>query len=204
MKIIGLTGGIAAGKNFVSEIFSKEGAWIFDADKESHKILEENQEIILLVIEKFPQAAQNNKICREILGKIVFGDAKNLKILEEIIYPNVRKNYQEFLKKAKNEGAEMLVLNVPLLLEKQGYEYDFLVVVVADLKLRNERFIKRELAKRPREVFELEQKFSRIIARQMSDEDRTKNADFVINCNESEEDIIARTREIILAIKQKL
>ena len=94
MKIIGLTGGIAAGKNFVSEIFSKEGAWIFDADKESHKILEENQEIISLVIEKFPQAAQNNKICREILGKIVFGDAKNLKILEEIIYPNVRKNYQ--------------------------------------------------------------------------------------------------------------
>jgi len=101
MKIIGLTGGIASGKNFVAEILAKKDAAIFDADKEVHKLLESDKSTILEVSKKFSQSFIDKKINRKILGEIVFSPgekgAKKLKILEKIIHPKIRKNHLEFL-----------------------------------------------------------------------------------------------------------
>ena len=92
ISVVGLTGGIASGKNFVAEIFSKNGAAIFDADKEVHLLLESNQDVIAQIKKNFPQSLVNHKIDRKILGKIVFDkkSAQKLKILEEILHPKVR------------------------------------------------------------------------------------------------------------------
>ena len=85
MKIIGLTGGIASGKNFVAEIFQKNGAAVFDADKEVHELLESHVEAIKEVKENFPESVIGKKISRKLLGQIVFLDSQKLKILEKII-----------------------------------------------------------------------------------------------------------------------
>lgn len=96
MKIIGLTGGIASGKNFIAEIFAKNGAVIFDADVEVHKLLESDKSTIEEVINSFPESFIEQKINRKILGKIVFSNSKKLEILEKILHPKVRKKYQSF------------------------------------------------------------------------------------------------------------
>ena len=59
MKIIGLTGGVASGKNFVAEIFAQKGAVIFDADKEVHRLLDSDKSTISKVKKIFPESFLN-------------------------------------------------------------------------------------------------------------------------------------------------
>jgi len=82
MKIIGLTGGVASGKNFIADLFAKKGALIFDADKEVHDILVNDHEALSLINQTFPTAIINDQVDRKSLGKIVFNDEKKLKLLE--------------------------------------------------------------------------------------------------------------------------
>ncbi len=200
MKIIALSGGVASGKNFIANIFKKEfNSAVFDADKIVHKILKSNKEAFLQIKEKFQDCIQNDEINREILGKIVFNDKKKLKILEEIIHPLVKKNYQNFLQKAKKNKVEFIILNIPLLLEKQGYDYDFLIAIIADFKIRKNRFIKREL-KKNKQNKNLAEKFENIVKNQISDEKRTKEADLIINSDSTKNEITQILKDFVQKI----
>jgi dephospho-CoA kinase len=179
MKIIGLTGSIASGKNFIADIFAKNGCAVFDADNEVHKLLASDKSTILAVKKNFPESFVNEKIERKILGKIVFADKKKLEVLEKIIHPKVRKKYREFLKKVKKKTV---VLNIPLLLETKGYECDYIVAIIVTKKIQKERFIAREkLKNKAAKISELEKKFEQIRKRQISNLKRKKHADFIIN-----------------------
>lgn len=184
MKIIGLTGGIASGKNFVAEIFAKKGAAVFDADAEVHKLLGSDRATLLEVKRKFPESFIEQKIDRKILGKIVFSDAKKLKILEKILHPKVRKKYLEFLQEVKKSGKNLALLNIPLLLESKNYKCDLILAVVAPKAIRKKRFLAREKKKNPKnfvkEKKNLEKRFARILLQQLDDSERKKYADFVI------------------------
>ncbi len=218
MKIIGLTGGIASGKNFVANILAKSGAAIFDADAEVHEILVNDKALIAKLGKLFPQSlverkgeseeklaaqklAQEAKIIQEIdrkiLGKIVFADAEKLKILEDIIHPILRKKYDEFLEKSRQENRKILVLNIPLLLEKQGYECDKIISLLIPPSLQKRRFFSR---RKNESKQELEKKFKRIVQFQLSNEERKKKSDFVIYTRFSK----AKTVEQVKKILQKL
>src|SRR5690606_26497739 len=106
-------------------------ALIFDADKEVHKLLESDEPTIQKVREKFPQSFVDGKIERKILGKIVFSDESQLRILEKIIHPEVRKKYSEFVAAAQKKSTKLLVLNIPLLLETKGYKCDKIIAIIA-------------------------------------------------------------------------
>jgi len=207
ISVVGLTGGIASGKNFVAEIFSKNGAAIFDADKEVHLLLESNQDVIAQIKKNFPQSLVNHKIDRKILGKIVFDkkSAQKLKILEEILHPKVRSKYQDFLSDAKKSNKKIVVLNIPLLHETKAYESDYVVAVIASPSVRKKRFLVRERLK-DKEGFakrksDLEKKFDQIQKNQLSNRQQIQNADFVINTNSSK----AKTVEDVkLLIRQLL
>jgi dephospho-CoA kinase len=182
MKIIGLTGGVASGKNFIADLFSQNGCVVFDADKEAHQLLEGDKLTILEVLNAFPDSFIDGKIDRKSLGKIVFGDAKKLKVLEGIIHPKIRQNYQKFLLEAEKEKKECAILNIPLLLETKGYKCDYIVAIIANKEVREERFLAREKLKHPKEMdAELSKKFQQIVEKQTSDSQRKENADFIIN-----------------------
>jgi len=185
MKIVGLTGGIASGKNFVAEVFAKNSAAIFDADKEVHALLESDKSTFLDVKKKFPSAILNGKIERKILGKIVFADDKKLKILEKILHPKVREKYAEFLKIARKEKRKLAVLNIPLLLEREGYDCDEIIAIITSKAEQKKRFLKRSKKQDPKNFAdkkrELEKIFAQISAKQMTNLERKKAADFVIN-----------------------
>ncbi|MBU6141163.1 MAG: dephospho-CoA kinase [Proteobacteria bacterium] len=195
IKVIGLTGGVAAGKNFVAEIFSKNGAVIFDADKEVHKLLELDQSTIDAVKKNFPESFVEKKIDRKILGKIVFSDVKQLKILEKILHPQVRASCQKFLRKASEDKKEMAVLNIPLLLETGHYKCDYIIAVSAPISIRKQRFLARSKSANVKI-------FNQICAKQISDTEREKKAAFVINNGGSKGDVSRRVKAIITELRK--
>jgi dephospho-CoA kinase len=147
MKIIGLTGGIAAGKNFVSEIFAQNGAAIFDADAQVHQLFKSDEFVISRVAKKFPKSFVRKEIDRKILSKIVFAkeekSKKNLEILEKILHPKVHQKYAEFLIKSRQENRNLVVLNIPLLLENKGYECEKIIAIIAPKSVQKKRFLAR-------------------------------------------------------------
>ena len=197
MKIIGLTGGIASGKNFVADIFAKNGAAVFDADKEVHNLLESDKLTIDEVKKNFPTSFVKQKIDRKILGKIVFSDAEKLKILEEIIHPKVRKNYQLFLKNFKIQNKKIAVLNIPLLLETKGYECDKVLAITVSPSIQKKRFLSRSMKFSKESKQSLEKKFSQILAKQMTNKQRKSRADFVIDTNCSKSAVVKKVKEFL-------
>ncbi|MFT6077824.1 MAG: dephospho-CoA kinase, partial [Rickettsiales bacterium] len=144
MKIIGLTGGVASGKNFVAQHFERLKIPVFDADLEVHKLFITDSDIFQEIQEKFPDSIRNNKIDRKILGAEVFGDEKKLSDLEKIIYPKLRHKEDEFIKKSHRQRRKMVVLNIPLLFEKGGYKRcDKNIAVITSKKIQFNRFKKR-------------------------------------------------------------
>lgn len=198
MKIIGLTGGIASGKNFVAEAFAKKGAVVFDADVEVHKLLQSSKSTIQKVRDFFPESFVNKKIDRKILGKIVFSNTKKLDVLEKILHPEVRKIYQKFLQKARKEKNKIIILNIPLLLERQGYECDYIIAILVSKKVQKERFLQREKKKNPQAITsELNKKFKQIIGNQLSNAERKKAANFVIKNSSSKAETLKQVEEIL-------
>ncbi len=193
MKTIGLTGGIAAGKNFVAEIFAKNGAAIFDADKETHDLLESDQLTLAEIQKNFPKAIINQKINRKALGEIVFSDKNKLRILEEIIHPQIRRKYQEFLQNSQNNGHKIAVLNVPLLLETKAYPCDYIIALIAPKEIKKSRFLARsqDFSKDAEELFE------KIHGNQIDDEARKSKADFIINTSMSKLEVEKQVLEIL-------
>lgn len=188
--VIGLTGGVASGKNFVAKIFAKNGAVIFDADQEVHELLAADQSTIAEVKKNFPESFVEQKIDRKILGKIVFADEKKLRILEKILHPKVRKNCQKFIVRVKKEKKTIAVLNIPLLLETNHYKSDYIVAISTSIAIRKKRFLARSESANVKI-------FNQICANQISDAKREKRADFVINNNGSKRDAVQKVKKII-------
>ncbi len=204
IKIIGLTGGIASGKNFVAEIFSRKGVAVFDADKEVHKLFELDRSTIREVKKFFPTSFIDSKINRKILGEIVFKDAEKLQTLEKIIHPKVRKKYQEFLEISRQQRKKIIVLNVPLLLEVDVYKCDRILAILASPSIQKKRFLARARKNNPKtfaaEKKNLEKRFEQIRAKQVSNQVRKSKADLVINANKSKADTLRQVVKIMKII----
>lgn len=173
MKIIGITGSIASGKNFLSDIFEENGAAIFDADKEVHRLLESDKSTIDEVAKEFPSALVGKKIDRKILGGIVFSDKKKLQILESILHPKIREEQKKFLLTSRKNRKKIAVLNIPLLLENGWYKCDKIISIISSKLAQKHRFLKRSKTLTDKD-------FDKIISQQLSNEERIKRSDFVI------------------------
>ncbi len=146
MLVIGLSGTVASGKNFVADIFKDFGADVFDADQMVSKILEQDQLAIKKINESFNGVVANGKIDRKKLAQLVFSDKSKLDILEKIIHPKVAKARKNFILQAKEAKKALIILNIPLLFEKNIYkECDYNILVKSDYSLQKERFIKKRI-----------------------------------------------------------
>tara|TARA_B100000686_G_scaffold351311_1_gene449739 strand:- start:26805 stop:27404 length:600 start_codon:yes stop_codon:yes gene_type:complete len=178
MIIIGLTGSIGMGKSTAAKLFSDLGVPIFDADNAVHKMLGVGGILVKKVGDAFPSSVQlkNNKrfIDRNILGNLIFKDKKKKNILEKIIHPEVgrsRKKWKEF---AQREGFQAVCYDIPLLFETKGHKScNYIVVVSAPFYIQKQRVLKR--------LNMTEKKFYNILNNQLSDYEKRKKADFVIN-----------------------
>ena len=121
MKVIGITGGVGAGKSEVLRYLKEtHGAVVIEADKVGHLLMEPGQLCYNRIVEKFGRSIlnQDQTIHRGMLGKIVFADSKLLGELNKIIHPGVKEYIvSEIKKERKKQKTYYLVIEAALLLE---------------------------------------------------------------------------------------
>tara|TARA_Y100001970_G_scaffold294322_1_gene450539 strand:- start:8660 stop:9253 length:594 start_codon:yes stop_codon:yes gene_type:complete len=126
---IGIIGDIGSGKTFVSKQF---GYPVFNADKEVSKIYKKNKKCFIQLKKKLPNYINSFPIKKKELTNAIFANKKNLKKIENIVHPKVRKNMKKFID--KNKESKILIFDIPLLLESKKYKEYVLVFVQANKK----------------------------------------------------------------------
>ena len=185
MLVVGLTGGIGAGKSSVAENFAHLGAVVVDADQLARIAIERGSEGFDEVVLRFGESIlRNGDIDRKALAEIVFSDENARKDLEGIIHPRVRDLFIGVVTDLEHD--QILIYEIPLLVEtsSQG-NFDFIITVEADLELRKERLLKRGMY-----ISEI----NRRIDSQASESSRVTVADAVIR-NDGDEDTLLRAVE---------
>ncbi len=145
--VVGLTGGLGAGKSVALDRFAELGAVVIDADEIAHAVVEPGTPGFEAVAEAFGPGvlASDGSLDRQRIAEIVFADAASRRRLEEIVHPLVR---AETRRRIEETPADATVVNaVPLLVEVgMVEEFDRIVVVEAARELRLERLAHRGMS----------------------------------------------------------
>ncbi len=190
MIIIGLTGSIGMGKSTASGILRRLGIPVYDSDSSVHKILGVGGAGVTPIGRLFPGIVKEGIVDRDSLGKRVFSDAKALKELEQIVHPLVRRTQDSFLRQCAARRAAVVVLDIPLLFEVGlNIRCDITVVVTAPRFIQEARVLSRPGMTR--------EKFSGIAARQMSDDEKRRRANFVIPSNRGKRETLRRLTNVL-------
>ncbi len=196
MWIIGITGGIGAGKSFLSRSFMFLGVPVHSSDKCIHFLLGHDGEIQKRIRARWPQAFIKGKIDRKVLGDLVLSSPSDLKFLEEILYPKLLESQKEFLKRNQAQGKKAVALDIPLLFEVGLDRYfHFVVLASTPLFLRKKRVLKRKGMTL--------KKFKAFDEEQMSDLQKRKKSDFVIPCGREKGSSFKRVKYVLDFISQK-
>ena len=188
MIVLGLTGSVGMGKSATAKMFADEGVPVFDADAAVHRLYD--GEAAPMIAAAFPAVVSAGRVDRERLSRAVVGNSEAFARLEAIIHPLVRKARERFLAAAKAKGAEVAVLDIPLLFETGGeQEVDKIVVVSAPAPVQKERVLARPSM--------TNEKFSAILAKQVPDSEKRRRADFVIDTSRGFEAARAEVRAIL-------
>ena len=207
-KIIGLTGAIASGKNAVAQIFSKQAIEVFDADLIVHDLYQKNSFLIGEIEKLYPQTIVNKAVDRNILAKLINNSPAILQNIENLVHPMVFQKYQEFLDENRQKNAKLAILNIPLLQENNNYKTDIIIAVIANKDLRLMRYLKRENKNfsndETQHINFLTNKFILLNQKQLSDEERIKNANYIIYNQGNFSDLEAQVHLIYQQILQNL
>ena len=172
--IIGITGSIACGKSTVSNYLKSKGYIVIDADKIGHEALDDDYVKEKLILAFGNEILEDNKINRQKLGELVFGNSSNLNVLNSIIHPEIRKKILE--KIDKNNDKELIFIDVALLFEAKFDDLvDKIIVVYVDKNTQLTRLMKRNSISK-------KEALSRIVS-QMSPIEKAKLGDYTINNN---------------------
>lgn len=117
--VIGLTGGVSTGKSTILNSLKELGAVVLSADDASHRLTAPGGEALPAIRETFGGAVflPDGALDRRALGEIVFHDALCRRSLEAIIHPAVQRDMLREIAKAEQDGARVVVMEVPLLYE---------------------------------------------------------------------------------------
>lgn len=192
MVVIGLTGGIAAGKSTIAQELARLGAVVIDADKVGHEAYAPGTEGWRLVREAFGErvVAPDGTIDRRALGAIVFADPAQRDRLQTIVWPLIKRMIAERLAELrKTNAAPAAVVEAAVLLEA-GWEdlMDQVWVVIVPPKVAIERLVARN-------GLTPEQARARLAA-QLSNEERARRADVVIDNARPLDETLAQVRRL--------
>lgn len=145
MMIVGLTGGIGSGKTTVAKFFSEfKNIAIYTADSEAKKLMNSSKIIKDNLIKEFGELAiVNQKLNRKYIAEIVFKDKEKLANLNAIVHPEVKINFQEFVK--NNSKKDYIIYENAILFEsKSDLICDMIITVFADINTKILRVIDRD------------------------------------------------------------
>lgn len=192
MFILGLTGSIGMGKTATAKMFAEEGVPVQDADAAVHALYE--GKATPLIEAAFPGTTADGKVDRVKLGMMVIGKPEAMAKLEKIVHPLVAQERDSFLAGAEKSGADIVVLDIPLLYETgSDVNCDAVVVVSAPAEVQRERVLARPGMS--------EERFAAILAKQMPDADKRARADFVVDTSRGFDAARQQVREILAQVR---
>jgi dephospho-CoA kinase len=192
---LGLTGSIGMGKSTTAAMFAARGIPVYDADAAVHAIYAPGGAAVAPLATVFGDVKDAaGGIDRAKLRELVAGNEVEMKRLEGIVHPLVGIMQRDFLMQAEAEGADIVVLDIPLLFENGGDKrVDAIVVVSAPEAVQRERVMARAQM--------TEEQFEAILARQTPDSEKRRRADFVINTGLGLDYAQAQVDEVIRALR---
>ncbi|MCC9074153.1 dephospho-CoA kinase [Flavobacterium sp. F-65] len=193
-KVIGLTGGIGSGKTTIAGYFNEMGIPVYIADDEAKKVMQ-SEEIIAAIQAIFgAEVFENNTLNRAKLADIVFNNADKLALLNAIVHPAVKKDFENWLLKHKKEPY--IIYEAAILFESGRYkECDIIITVTAPQETRIERVMHRDKTTREHVLKRMNM--------QWNDEQRLANSNYVIhnlNLKNAKQEVVKILK--ILNIKQ--
>ena len=194
MIVIGLTGSIGMGKSTTAAMFREAGVPVYDADAAVADLYAKGGAAVEPVGQAFPGVVKDEAIDREALRREVLGKPEALKRLNSIVHPLVGRSRAAFFEAAEKLGAEMVVLDIPLLFETGGHaSMDAVVVVSAPPEMQRERVLARPGMSPER--------LDAILAQQTPDAEKRARAHFVVDTGQGLEPARRQVSEIIAIMR---
>jgi len=206
MLKVGLTGGIAAGKSVVGEMFVALGAHLVEADRIAHSLMQVGEPVYNEVVRHFGREILNpdGSVNRGKLAEAAFGPpgadkgSSRVADLNRIVHPAVVRSQEEWMHAVSLQHPDgVAIVEAALLIEAGAAKrFDRLIVVTCNLEQRAERFAKRQKV----DLETARAEVARRMAAQLPDEEKIKAADYVIDNS----GVLERTREQVRQVWQKL
>ena len=194
MLIVGLTGSIGMGKSTTAQMFRDEGVAVHDSDAAVHEIYRGPRS--QAIEQAFPGSTSDGAVDRAKLAAMILGRPEEIARLESIVHPLAQEMRRAFVEAARARGAQIVVVDIPLLYETGAEkEFDKVVVVSAAAELQRERVMARPGM--------TEEKFRAILARQLPDSEKRKRADYVVHTDRGMEAARQEVRAIVAALRKE-
>ncbi|KGL60665.1 MULTISPECIES: dephospho-CoA kinase [unclassified Polaribacter] len=193
--VVGLTGGIGSGKTTVAKLFSKfNDVAIYIADIEAKKLMSSSEIIKKKLIKQFGESSfVNQKLNRNYISEIVFNDKEKLSILNAIVHPEVKKHFQDFIK--KNIDKTYIIYENAILFENgSNLLCDYIITVYANVNTKIERVILRDSS--TKEAVESRMK------NQWNDSKKIVQSNYII-CNENLDETKTQVNKIHNILTEK-
>ena len=195
MLVLGLTGNIGCGKSSVSTIFMENNIKVVDADIVARQIFDDKN-LLNEVFSTFGESIKNQdgSLNRRALGNIVFNDDEKLILLNNLTHPKIKQKILSKVEEYKNQGEKIVVIDAALLIEDDYIPYiQKLILITCRKEIQINRIIARDNCTEKEAI-------SRINS-QMSQEEKVKFADYIIDNSNSFEELQKKVLELISVLQ---
>jgi len=198
---IAVTGGAGSGKSFVCNRLKELGITIISSDALAREAVAPGAAAHEKILNYFGEKVvlSDGKLNRQMLRRIIVNDDTARRSLERFIHPEISKLMQQKMAQAEQNGGRVVAVEVPLLFELgMEKQFDLIVIVSADPKLRVKRLMDRDKVSR--------EDAEELLNVQMPDQEKVKRGGFVLSNNGSTEQLISavnRLYENLLKISEK-
>jgi dephospho-CoA kinase len=191
---IAITGGIGSGKSLVSDMLQNAGYPVIKTDDIAKELMLKNEKVKKQLINAFGQEVfANNVLNTKLLAGKVFNSEENIAKVNSIVHPAVIKNIDEQSKQLFVKHQMIFVESALIYEAKLQDNFDYVILVHSDEKIRIERVLKRENT--------TEEEIKKRMAFQMADEKKISMADFVIENNSTADELKTRLMFVINLLK---
>ncbi len=188
---LGLTGSIGTGKSTTAGLFRSLGVPVHDADAAVHRLY--SGAAAPLIEAEFPGTVKDGRVDRKALGAVVSGNPERFAALERIVHPLVHAVERDAIAAAKQHGARLIVLDIPLLFET-GAENRCDAILVTRVGPEEQR--RRVLARPGMD----EALFHAILARQMPMDEKCRRAHAILDTGAGLEAARLEIRHLLRAL----
>jgi dephospho-CoA kinase len=193
--VLGLTGGVGMGKSTAGSMLRRLRVPVHDADATVHALMAKGGAAVARVAQAFPGVLRDGAIDRAALGRRVFADPASLRRLERILHPLVRRDELRFLRAQRLRRARLVVLDIPLLFETGAQRrVDAVLTMTVPAVVQRQRVLRR-----PSMTVE---RFQAILARQVPDARRRRDADFVVQSGLGRGSTFRHLRRIVQRLRE--